>query len=291
MTTQAIAAYTVLMLSIFALWLPFPSVGWLVLFSVSIVLGLLSGVLEWPALVPIFLLSGACLALARWKSVRFAVPIKILSAGVVVVVAFGLGIHRFPGFSSYPVIDGIFLGESTTPYSTALSFDKTIAGLLILGFLVPRLKSREGWMAMFTQGVPYAVLTIIVVVSTALLIGYIRFDPKWTAWFFPWLLFNFLTCVTEEAFFRGFIQSQLATALARIPRGEIIAPLVAAVLFGLAHFAGGGKYVVLATIAGIGYGWVYYKTKRIEGAILTHLFLNSVHFIFFTYPYLMQGAG
>ncbi len=288
MPTEAQAAYAVLILSVFALWLPFPAMGWLVLFSASIVLGLLSGVLGWSALAPIFLLGAACLALARWKPARFAVPIKILSAGFVIVVAFGLGIHLFPGFAAYPVIEGIFLSKSAAPYSTNLSFDKTIAGLLILGLLVPRLKSRDGWTAMFMQVAPYAALTIIVVVSISLLIGYIRFDPKWTALFFPWLLFNFLTCVTEEAFFRGFIQSQLATALTRIPRGEIIALLIAAVLFGLAHFGGGGKYVVLATIAGIGYGWVYYKTKRIEGAILTHLLLNSVHFVFFTYPYLAE---
>lgn len=30
--------------------------------------------------------------------------------------------------------------------------------------------------------------------------------------------------------------------------------LIAAILFGLAHYAGGTKYVILATVAGMGYG-------------------------------------
>ena len=288
MSTEGYAAHALLILSVFALWAPFLAMGWWVLFILSLVLGLWSGVLAWPALVPIFVLGAACWALANWKPVRWAAPSKILAVGIVTVVAFGLGAHLFPGFGAHPVIDGVALGEGAAPYSKTLSFDKTIAGLLILGLLVPRLKSREEWAAMFRRGAPYAASTIIVVVSAALFIGYIGFDPKWTALFFPWLLFNFLTCVTEEAFFRGFLQSQLAAALARIPTGEIIALLIAAMLFGLAHFGGGGKYVVLAAIAGIGYGWVYYKTRRIEGAILTHLLLNSVHFVFFTYPYLVE---
>lgn len=288
MSTEAYAAHALLILSVFALWAPFPVIGWRVLFIVSIVLALWSGVLAWSALVPVFFLGTACLVLAKWRPVRFAAPIKTLSAGVVTIVAFGLGAHLFPGFGAHPIIDSVVLSEGAPPYSKALSFDKTIAGLLILGFLIARLKSRNGWMTMFTQGAPYAALTIIVVVGTALFLDYIRFDPKWTALFLPWLLFNFLTCVTEEAFFRGFIQSQLAMAFTRFPRADIIALCIATVLFGLAHFGGGGKYVVLATIAGIGYGWVYYKTKRIEGAILAHLLLNSVHFVFFTYPYLAE---
>jgi uncharacterized protein len=286
MPTLAVAAHALLILSVFALWLPFPAFGWLILFILSITLGLSSGVLALPALVPIFILGAACWLMAKWKIARFAVFIKLVLAGIIAVIAFGFGAHLFPGFAAYPVINSVVLSEGAAAYSKTLSFDKTIAGLLILGFLAPRLQSRDGWTAMFRQGAPYALLTIIVVVSAALVLGYIRFDPKWTAVFIPWLLFNFLTCVSEEAFFRGFIQSQLTTAFARIPRGEILALLVAAVLFGLAHIGGGAKYALVATLAGIGYGWVYYKTKRIEGAILTHLLLNSVHFSIFTYPYL-----
>ena len=287
MPTQVVVAHTVLILSVFALWWPTSAMGWVVLFLVSIVLGLWFDVLAWQALMPIVVLGAACLALARWKPKRYAMPLTIILAGIVAVVAFGLGAHLFPGFTTHTVYADIVLSDGAAPYSKSLSFDKTIAGLLLLGLLVPRINSRGQWTHMVMRGTPYAAITVVVVLSTALFTGYVRFDPKWTTLFFPWLLLNFLTCVTEEAFFRGFIQSQLAKALVRIPRADIIALLITAVLFGLAHIAGGTQYVALATLAGVGYGWVYYKTRRIEGAILTHLALNATHFVFFRYPYLI----
>jgi membrane protease YdiL (CAAX protease family) len=42
--------------------------------------------------------------------------------------------------------------------------------------------------------------------------------------------------------------------------------------------------VLLATVAGLFYGAAYLRTRRIEGAILTHFALNAVHFLAFTYP-------
>jgi membrane protease YdiL (CAAX protease family) len=90
--------------------------------------------------------------------------------------------------------------------------------------------------------------------------------------------------MAEEAFFRGFIQKNLSLMMKKIQHGDYLALLIAAVLFGLAHYPGGIKYVILATVAGLGYVWVYLTTKRIEGSILTHFGLNLTHFLFFTYP-------
>jgi membrane protease YdiL (CAAX protease family) len=41
---------------------------------------------------------------------------------------------------------------------------------------------------------------------------------------------------------------------------------------------------VLATIAGIGYGWIYASTGSIAAAIATHAGLNTLHFLLFSYP-------
>ena len=71
------------------------------------------------------------------------------------------------------------------------------------------------------------------------------------------------------------------------PGGTAIALSITAVLFGLAHLPGGIDYVMLATVAGIGYGWSYYRTGHIEAAILTHFTLNALHFLLFTY----SGSG
>lgn len=56
-----------------------------------------------------------------------------------------------------------------------------------------------------------------------------------------------------------------------------------------ASLAAGGLPLVLplvlpATVAGLFYGGAFLRTRRIEGAILTHFALNAVHCIAFTYP-------
>jgi len=42
--------------------------------------------------------------------------------------------------------------------------------------------------------------------------------------------------------------------------------------------------VALATVAGIGYGWIDASTRSIVGAIAAHTGVNAVHYFFFTYP-------
>ena len=59
---------------------------------------------------------------------------------------------------------------------------------------------------------------------------------------------------------------------------------VGSLLFGLSHFAGGTSYIVLATVAGLGYGIVYQRTQSIEMSMLAHFTLNTTHFLLFTYP-------
>ncbi len=94
----------------------------------------------------------------------------------------------------------------------------------------------------------------------------------------------FFTCIAEEALFRGFLQRQLAMSLAKFRFGTWIALAVVAVLFGIAHAGGGITYVLLATVAGLGYGWAYHRTQRIEASILLHFTLNSIHILLFRAP-------
>lgn len=42
--------------------------------------------------------------------------------------------------------------------------------------------------------------------------------------------------------------------------------------------------MAFATLAGIGYGLAYWRSGRIEAAILTHFAVNAAHFVLFTYP-------
>ena len=61
--------------------------------------------------------------------------------------------------------------------------------------------------------------------------------------------------------------------------------LLAATVFGLAHWGAGWHWVLLATLAGIGYGLAY-RFGGLAAAIAKHFGLNLLHFGLFTYPML-----
>lgn len=90
--------------------------------------------------------------------------------------------------------------------------------------------------------------------------------------------------MAEEAFFRNFLQRHSACAIGGA-HGGMIALVITAPLFGIAHAGGGPMLVAFATAAGVGYGYVYLRTGRVEASILTHFAVNAVHFLLFTYPY------
>jgi membrane protease YdiL (CAAX protease family) len=130
------------------------------------------------------------------------------------------------------------------------------------------------------------------VIPVSIALGYVRPDLKFGGFFLQWAWVNlFFTCLAEESFFRGFIQNGLSGLLARYRHGSVVALIIASLSFGIAHFAGGLKYVVLATIAGLGYGLVYQRTRHIEASMLTHFSVNAVHFLFFTYPALVPSVA
>jgi hypothetical protein len=83
---------------------------------------------------------------------------------------------------------------------------------------------------------------------------------------------------------RGFVQHELARIGSNAKLAAILALVVSAVLFGLAHFAGGLTYVIAGILAGLGYCLAYQLTRRIEAAIAVHFALNATHFLLFTYP-------
>ncbi|MDE2661478.1 MAG: CPBP family intramembrane metalloprotease [Gemmatimonadota bacterium] len=126
--------------------------------------------------------------------------------------------------------------------------------------------------------------------ATATAVGYLAWDPKWPAILAAWIPSNLLlTCVSEETVFRGILQRHLGRALSgRVPASAFVALVVCAAAFGVVHIAGGMTYVLLATLAGIGYGAAYYATGRVEAGILVHFLLNLSHLILFTYPFAAQ---
>jgi len=202
-----------------------------------------------------------------------------------VAIAAGLFLHVVPGFENTVVLDGVVLGPGAAPYTRFLNFDKGVAGLFLLGLYVPARTSHD---PLFRRAVdlPWRFgLLVLLELSLIVALGFARWDPKLPAWWWAWVWsMVFLTALPEEAIFRGVAQQWVAERLGEASHAMLLPPVIAGTLFGVAHVAGGPAYVVLATVAGIGYGWIYASSGSMAAAIAAHAGLNTLHFLLFTYP-------
>lgn len=282
--------YGFLYLSVILLWFPgkrkIPN--WAVSLLLAVFFGFCSRQLEWAALVSI----GLFIWGAYYSQAKKTSPEKrLVATSLVLILSLGLAGHQLPGFNNLMVLDHVYLTTDALPFSLFLNIDKTIVGILILGLGPALISSRAELLRLVKQNWQNALSIILAVMIFALAMGFVRFEPKLSINLFIWLPTSLLfTCVAEEALFRGFIQKKLTLRLKKMKGGENWALILASLLFGLAHYAGGKKYVLLATAAGLGYGWIYQRTQRIEASILTHFGLNLMHFLFFTYPALASAV-
>ena len=115
---------------------------------------------------------------------------------------------------------------------------------------------------------------------TAWLLGALKPEVGLPHW---WWLFAFnnllFTCVAEEALFRDLIQQGVASR-----SKPWLGLLVASLLFGAAHLAGGPLLVLLAALAGACYGLAFLLSGRLSVAIAIHFLFNFAHLALFTYP-------
>jgi CAAX protease family protein len=282
------ATFLLLALAIGSAWIS--RRAWVSLLTLAVVIGYLAGVLTGFAALWIALLAGACQLYAKWQIAAVTRKNRTLRAiGLMGIVglSLGLAVHLIPGFHNQPIARGLVLSPGSAPYDIWLNFDKTVAGLLVLTLCYRGLiRTRGELITALKRAATPAVLTLAVLLSLSLWAGYVRWAPKYPSLFWVWGAVNLLsTCMSEEAFFRGFIQKELSKALGHLRYGAAVALAISAILFGIAHLAGGLAYVGLASVAGVGYGLVFQRTQRVEMSILTHFCLNAVHFLFFTYPY------
>ncbi len=127
-----------------------------------------------------------------------------------------------------------------------------------------------GLMAYTLVGVPLGLLTGFLV------LGLDSFDLG--EWLAMGILGYLFTALPEELLFRGVIQNQLHR---RVP-GEWPALLLASGIFGLAHLnnATAGfpepnwMYALMATLAGLAYGWTWRRTGKITASALVHSTVN-----------------
>jgi len=86
------------------------------------------------------------------------------------------------------------------------------------------------------------------------------------------------TALPEEFLFRGVIQNLISQRW-----GSRVGLGTAAVIFGVAHLPD-LRYVVLATLAGLAYGWVYARSGKITASALTHAGVDWIWVLLLSYP-------
>lgn len=258
--------------------MPWP---YLTLLTAGYVLALTYGQLSLQASIPITLLLLAGFAVQP-QNHRYA---RYLGHSLFVLIAIALALHYLPGFHNAQVIEPQRFSDNAVPFSMYLNLDKPLLGFWLL-LACPWLIAQRAFSPTLKTSAIALSLTALATFTCAWLLGIIEWAPKWPDVVRIWLLNNLLlVTLVEEALFRGYIQGGLSQRLKHLPYGEHLAVLLAATVFGLAHWGAGGQWVLLATLAGIGYGLAY-RFGGLGAAIATHFGLNLLHFGLFTYPML-----
>ena len=226
------------------------------------------------------------LALAGWLIAPARTrPWRIVGHALFVVVGLALGLHLAPGFHKLLAIPPTRLTPDAAEFSMYLNLDKPLVGfwLLLVWGGAQRERPPGDW---FKAALPACLGTAVVCLGLAYALGQIAWAPKWPSWGVLWAINNLLlVTLAEEALFRGYLQEGLMRRWRERRWGDAAAIAVAALAFGLVHFAGGWVAALLAAVAGVGYGLAY-RRGGLQAAMLTHFGLNLLHFTTFTYPVL-----
>jgi uncharacterized protein len=270
--------------------LPLPSL----LFAViALLLALSASIISIAAALLLSLLTG----LALWLTVSQA-PLVVRGSGwlLLALTALAAALHLLPGIQNPLLVDAQQLTPDAIPYTLYANFDKGLAGYCLLLAIWPAQRSDkrlEGKLrSAYWRGFwPVWPLTVLLALGLAMALGLIQPAAKWPDFALQFVFCNLLlTCVAEEAFFRGLLQRPLVNQLQQhglaMNTAAWFAIVTVSLIFGLAHLAGGLAYALVATVASIGYGWAYQRSGRIEVAIVTHFALNLLHLSLFTYPML-----
>ncbi len=269
--------------AILSLWIKRSPIVWGTLFFFGILLGFVTDRLQWISLISIIALG--VLFYITFQVTKYKPWLRITCGLLGCILSVALGFHLIPGFNNFKVITDTILSPGAYPYSLYLNFDKALVGLFILAFGWTYINHASSLKKNIIKTLPIILLTIVILIPLAIALKYVQFDPKFTSIFWIWALVNLLFgCVPEEALFRGVIQNSLTRTFSKYSFAPYLAILITSILFGLAHFFGGPKFMFLSFVAGLFYGWAYYRSKRIEASIATHFILNATHFLGFTYP-------
>ena len=230
--------------------------------------------LAWPALL---ILAGVLVRPASNATARAA------GHALFIALATLLFLHLLPGFHNPQVIAPAPLSPDAVPFGMYLNLDKPLVAFWVVLAMAPPMAGAD-FRATLSSAFLACAAAVAVCLGCALALGVAGWAPKWPPSGWIWLINNaLLVTLAEEALFRGYLQQRLTDLWSGRNWGPWAALIIAAVLFGLAHYAGGWQWMLLAGLAGAAYGLAY-RYGGLAAAVLAHLGLNAAHFGLFTYP-------
>ncbi len=241
--------------------------------------------ISYPSLLLIILFSIASFIYVNIKNKYLKFSIFILISVFIFIIMKNL----IPDSKGISIFQGVKFSPISAPFSMMINIEKAVCGILLTAFIIKRCKSFSEWKIIIRESFIPLVVLIVVLMTPAILTNFVKFDYKIPDGMLFFILNNLLlTCVAEEVFFRGFLQKNLFNFFNNYLKIKKYAPtfsiLIASMAFGYFHLYSGILMAIFAFIAGVGYGFSYQKTWKLESAILVHFGLNFIHFVFFTYP-------
>lgn len=257
------------------------------LLALELVYAFINGIVDPIGLFAIAAFWGLCTL--HWRNLSTQDGINALRTLGLGAIAIIFANHMIPGFHNLRVFSGILITPTSAPFTMYLNFDKTMAAVVLAlssGLLVNRLKPFN--LKTWRETILISALCISLLIPLGVLSGYVQYEPKYPSEFGLWAFNNLLfVCFAEEVIFRGIIQHKLSLIANRWNIPQFFPILISSILFAVTlsgHRQAGLLFMGFAMIAGLFYGYAFYRTKRLESAILVHFLLNLCHFLLFSYP-------
>ncbi|MBF8104029.1 CPBP family intramembrane metalloprotease [Serratia liquefaciens] len=230
--------------------------------------------------VSIGCLAGIMLLVTLRYYYREKYPLALLLEVLVVASAIALFLHLVPGINNLKAVEGDKAGPLSAPFTMYYNFDKAIVPFLLFACLPTLFKRDKPEKSVGTSAWAALIISVPALLLLAVALGGLKIELHAPAWILPFIMANLcFVCMAEEALFRGYLQQRLSQWLGAWP-----ALIIAALIFGAAHLAGGMLMVIFATLAGLIYGLAWMWSGRLWVPILFHFGLNLTHLLLFTYP-------
>ncbi|MCC8366473.1 CPBP family intramembrane metalloprotease [Xenorhabdus sp. PB61.4] len=244
----------------------------------AIAVGISTHILAYPAIISLLMISVLGVAHVYFNSKRHIIG-KSITEAMLVIVSILLFIHFIPGFHNLKYLDKVQVGPLSAPFSMYFNFDKALVPFLLL-CCMPSLFRCNPVVNAPAHGWAFLIAAIPALLGLATTLGGLAVELHLPGWFPAFVVANILfVSLAEEALFRGYIQQKLSQWM-----NPYFALIITSLLFGAAHFAGGGLLMAFATLAGLIYGIAWMWSGRLWVAVGFHFTLNVLHLLFYTYP-------